>query len=123
MFKEIPSPMGGNMWIGDIKQNDDGYSAVQSFIKKFPHENWSLSIFDTISQSNIEIECDISDMPFIVSHIYNMENGYPMIFIGENPMSESYVVGMNCTKGQLSIPGVYKVENKKLIQKMKYPSK
>lgn len=30
-------------------------------------------------------------------------------------MSESYVVGMPCTRGRLNIPGIYKVENGKLI--------
>ena len=30
-------------------------------------------------------------------------------------MTESYVVGMPCTRGALNIPGVYKAENGKLI--------
>ena len=38
-----------------------------------------------------------------------------MSFIGENQMTESYVVGMPCTRGALNIPGMYKAENGKLI--------
>lgn len=34
-----------------------------------------------------------------------------MMFIGENIMSRSYVVGMHFTRGVLSLPGVYKAKD------------
>jgi hypothetical protein len=45
----------------------------------------------------------------------NLEHAFPISFIGENQMTESYVVGMTCTRGALNIPGMYKAENGKLI--------
>lgn len=53
-------------------------------------------------------------MPQIVAYIYNIEHAAPMTFIGENSASESYVVGMTCTRGRFSIPGAYKAEDGKL---------
>lgn len=122
---ELPSPMGGVMWkghlsglddAGDSLRINDGYSTMKAFIEEHKHVGWTLSIFDTISEYTIEIDCrDLAEMPKIVSIIYHYEKAEPIAFIGENPMSESYVVGMPCTRGRLNIPGIYKVENGKLI--------
>lgn len=122
---ELPSPMGGVMWKGHLSGIDDtgdslrintGYSAMKAFVEEHAHVGWTLSIFDTIKGCTIEIDCcDLAEMPNIVSLVYNLEKAAPIAFIGENPMSESYVVGMPCTRGRLNIPGIYKVENGKLI--------
>lgn len=122
---ELPSPMGGVMWkghlsglddTGDSLRINDGYSTMKAFIEEHEHVGWTLSIFDTITEYTIEIDCcDLAEMPKIVSLVYNLEKAAPIAFIGENPMSESYVVGMPCTRGRLNIPGIYRVENGKLI--------
>ena len=46
--------------------------------------------------------------------MYNLEHAAPITFIGENPASESYVVGMCCTRGRLAFPGIYRAEGGKL---------
>lgn len=89
---------------------------MKSFVEEHAHAGWTLSIFDASTRSTIEIDCsDLSEMPKIVSYIYTLERAAPMTFIGENPMSKSYVVGMKCTCGRLNILGVYKAKNGKLI--------
>lgn len=111
---ELRHPMGGVMWKG--KGIKTGYSAMQAFVEKYPHFGWTLSIFDTITGYTAEIECyNLAEMPKIVSRIRKLERAESIMFIGENPMSESYVVGMPCTRGRLNVPGIYKVENGKLI--------
>ena len=37
-----------------------------------------------------------------------------MTLIGENPLTESYVVGMCCTRGKLDFPGIDRAEDGKL---------
>lgn len=37
-----------------------------------------------------------------------------MTFIGENPLMESYVMGMCCMRGRLDFPGIYRAEDGKL---------
>lgn len=54
-------------------------------------------------------------MPNIAAYIYNLEHAYPMTFIGENPVTESYVIGMRCTRGRINIPSTWKAENGKLV--------
>ena len=115
-YEVVPAPFGGILWKeNDLAGMDGGLSMMKQFIEENAHENWSLSIFDSLTQSTIEIDCSMSEMPAIVAYIYNLENAYPMNFIGENQMTESYVVGMTCTRGTLNIPGMYKAENGKLI--------
>lgn len=113
-FIELPSPMGGVLWIGDLAERDAGYSMVKSFIEQHEHDGWTLSIFDALTEATIEIDCELSEIPQIVAYVYNTEHATPMTFIGENPVSESYVIGMTCTRGHFNIPGAYKAENGKL---------
>ena len=116
-YVEVPSPMGGVMWKGNnLEGFDSGYSLMDSFIKEHEHAGWSLSIFDSYTEATIEVDCDLSEMPFIVAYIYNLEHAAPITFIGENPLAESYVIGMRCTRGQINIPSMWKVENGELVE-------
>lgn len=67
-----------------------------------------MSIYNTLDGSTAEIECEVENIPRIVSFVYNLEHAYPMTFIGENPATESYVVGMRCTRGRIEMPAAYK---------------
>lgn len=115
-YVEVPSPTGGVIWKGnDLEGVDAGWSLVDNFIKEHEHPGWSLSIFDLHTKSTIEVECDLLEMPIIVAYIYNLEHAYPMTFIGENPLTESYVIGMRCTRGRIDIPSIWKAESGKLV--------
>jgi hypothetical protein len=107
--------MGGKIWRGvDLAGTDAGYSRVKEFIDRYPHENWTLSIYNTLDESNAEIDCRVEDIPQIVSFIYNLEHAYPMEFIGENPLTNCYVIGMTLTKGRIQAPGVYSADSGRL---------
>ena len=43
-------------------------------------------------------------------------------FIGENPLSESYVIGMRCTRGRIDLPGTYRDAGGKLVPTSAAPS-
>ena len=83
---------------------------VNSFINENRHDDYTLSIFDTITSKTIEIECLVSEMPKIVDYIYHLEKGTPLTFIGVNSLSDSYVVGMSISRGRIDF-GCYKVED------------
>lgn len=115
-YTACPSPMGGVMWKGNLAGHGAGYTAVRSFIDGHRHEGWTLSIYDAVTNSTAEIDCGLPEMPEIVAHVYNLEHATPMLFVGENPVSESYVVGMTCTRGRIAIPGLYKAEGNNLVR-------
>ena len=107
--------MGGKIWRGDdLAGRDAGYTRVKEFIERYPHKNWSLSIYNLLDESMAEIDCPFEEIPKITSFIYNLEHAYPMTFIGENPVSGSYVIGMTLTRGRIQTPGIYRAENGKL---------
>lgn len=107
--------MGGKIWRGDdLAGKDAGYTRVEEFIERYPHKNWSLSIYNLLDESTAEIDCPFDEIPKIASFVYNLEHAYPMTFIGENPVSESYVIGMTLTRGRIQTPGIYRAENGKL---------
>lgn len=115
-YSETISPMKGDI-LWKIKDNALALGGivelVDSFINENKHENYTLSIFDTITSKTIEIECPVSEMSKIVDYIYRLEKGTPLTFIGVNSLSDSYVVGMAISRGRIDF-GCYKTENGKL---------
>lgn len=113
-----PAQMPGAFWkIDDIDLaiTDGGYRLMEQFIKEHLHDDFTLSIYDATTQSTAEIYCSLEEMPQIVSDVYYLERATPMMFIGENILSRSYVVGMHCARGELSFPGVYKAKDGRLL--------
>ena len=100
----------------DLAITDGGRSFMKKFIEQYRHEEYSLSLFDQLSNRTIEIEAKLQDMPDIVSEIYNIEHAAPLYFIGDNELTKSYVVGMNMAKGIIEF-GNYIYENGKLNKK------
>lgn len=65
------------------------------------------------TQKTVDIVCNLNEMPEIAERIYHLEHASPLTFIGDNPVSESYVVGMTFTQGRIEF-GNYKYEYGKL---------
>ena len=108
--------MGGAIWKGrNLAGSDGGFSVVEKFVSFHRHDGWSLVIHDLVTNGTAEIICPVAEMPRIVSYVYNLEHASVITFIGENPVTDSYVVGMPCTRGRIRVHSVYKAENGKLI--------
>jgi len=89
------------------------FDTVQKFLDTYPHDDYTLSIFDTLANwSGVEVMCDYAEMLKIIMFIYSTEHAEPIEWIGENPVSKSYVVAMPLTRGR--IHGHYVAENGKL---------
>ena len=114
-YVTCPSPMGGVLWKGDLAAHDVGFTAVRAFIDGHMHKGWTLSIYDAVTGGAAEIDCELPEIPEIVAYVYNLEHAAPMLVVGESPVTESYVVGMTCTRGRIAIPGMCKAEDGKLV--------
>lgn len=112
------SVFGGKRWhISPNASLEENMQLVHEFFNAHVHEGWSLSIFNTLESglnNTAEIDCPFSEMSAIVEFLFHQEKAYPIEWIGENPVSKSYVVGMPCYRGRLSIPGLYKAKNGRL---------
>ena len=110
--KTFSSMTGDTLW--KIKDNGLALGGIvelmYSFISENRYEDYTLSIFDTMTAKTIEIECPVSEMPKIVDYIYHCEKGTPLTFIGVNSLSNSYIVGMSISRGRIDF-GCYKVED------------
>lgn len=107
---------GDALWIindVDLAITDGGISITEEFIDKNKHEDYTLSVYDEMTQKTIEVEANINEMPIIISDIYRIEHATPMTFIGVNKLTKSYVVGMTLAKGHIEF-GNYKYIDGKL---------
>lgn len=112
------SMYGGKLWrISPNASLEEDVQLVHEFLNAHVHDGWSLSIFNTLASgkgNTAEIDCPFSEMGTIIEYLFHLEKAYPIEWIGENPISESYVVGMPCYRGRLSVPGLYKAKNGRL---------
>lgn len=114
--KETMHPITNDvMWIiDDISLASGGlFSLIEQFITQYPYQDFSLSIYDNETEHAIGIICDMDEMPQIVEHIYHLEKGTPLTFVGVNSVSKSYVVGMSISQGRIEF-GCYKADKGKL---------
>lgn len=117
---EIHPLTGDNLWIVqdlDLKETKQIKNLMQKFIDLYNQPDFNLSIFDTLTNNTIQINVNLQDLPDLVDYIYTSENAGPISFIGENSLTNSYIVGMELTfSKQIKCPGMYEYKNKKLIE-------
>ena len=63
----------------------------------------------------MEVICDFDSMMDVIFYVVNVEHDFPA-WIGVNELSDSYVVGLNFTRGHLHTPSVCKWKGGKLIE-------
>lgn len=115
LYVEENHPLTGDaMWRFQCS-GIEALKILKCFLDKYPHPDYSLSVFDTLSRmSRIEIlDVPFEDIVQIVGFIYHQEHAEPIFWVGVNSWSDSYVVAMPLTRGRIC--GRYKVVDKKLV--------
>ena len=80
---------------------------MQKFIDLYNQPGFNLSIFDTLTNNTIQINANLQDIPDFVDYIYTSENAVPISFIGENSLTNTYIVGMELAfSKQIKCPGM-----------------
>lgn len=97
-----------------LTPGEDGFKEIEDFLNKRYRKDYTLSIFDGLSQATIEIlPCSLSEMLDVIHYVSSVEHNFPR-WIGINHLSESYVVGMNFTRGKLRTESVAEWKEEKL---------
>lgn len=118
LYKKAINPIfGGNMWL----MNPNAWIMekipylIDCFVKEYYHTNWSLSVYDINEEQTAEIDCKPSEIKEVMGIVCSYEHISEMSFIGENPITKSYVVGVACTRGCLKLSKCYRYDNGKLV--------
>ncbi len=92
------------------------FKEIEMYFNSNKKDNYTLSIYDEMSQSTIEIICSFDQMLSVIMLVTDMEHDFPD-WIGMNELTDSYVVGMNFTRGNLHTPNVYEYKDGKLAER------
>lgn len=107
---------GELMWL--CEYTPESVLLVEKFIKENYHENYTLSIFDSVTNRTLEIVNPVNEIidevTKIIDFVSNTEHTF-VKFIGINSISNSYVVGVDFTRGRIPVPSFYRCENGKLV--------
>ena len=93
----------------------EGLKEIRDFLKKNYREDYTLSIFDILEGYALEVVCDFENMLDVIAYVVNLEHDFPA-WIGINELSESYVVGLNFTRGHISTMSVYEWKNNRPVK-------
>ena len=119
MYKVSSHPMTGDpLWVVDdvdLATHDAGERFVKDFIAQYRHDEYTLSIFDSLTNQTVEIMCEVDNMPRIVAYLYHLEHS-SLSFIGLNSLTKSYVVGMYLTRGRIEVGSTYRDEGGRLVK-------
>lgn len=99
-----------------LTYGNEGFKEIEEFLKDNYDKDYTLSIFDMIEQATIEVICDFDQMLDVIMYVSNAEHDFPA-WIGKNELSESYVVGINFTRGNLTTPSVCEWKGGRLVKK------
>ena len=84
----------------------EGLAEIGEFLVENRHEGYTLSLYNMMEECTAEIACSKEDMLAAIGAAVDLEHDFPS-WIGVNEMTESYVVGLNFTRGNLETPGLY----------------
>lgn len=101
----------------ELTYGEEGFNEIKDFLKKNTYDDYTLSIYDIMSQATMEIQCSIEEMLNIIMFVSEKEHDFPE-WIGVNELSDSYVVGMNFTRGFFQVPSIYVAKDGKLEKKL-----
>lgn len=97
-----------------LTYGNEGFKEIKDFLKNNYHEGYTLSIFNNLEQATVEIACDFDSMVEVITYVTNVEHDFPE-WIGVNELSDSYVLGMNFTRGSIKTPSVCEWKNGRLV--------
>ena len=101
-----------------LTYGNEGFKEIRKFLERNYHQDYTLSIYDTLGQDAVEVICDYDSMVDVIAYVSNAEHDFPE-WIGVNDLSESYVVGMSFTRGNIKTSSVYEWREKSLLSKVK----
>ena len=94
----------------------EGFKEIQDFLKQNYHKDYTLSIYNNCEQATVEVICAYEEMLDVIMYVTNMEHDFPA-WIGVNELSDSYVVGMDFTRGRLHTPSICEWKEGRLVEK------
>lgn len=99
-----------------LTYGNDGFKEIHEFLKQNYHNDYTLSIYNNCEQATVEVICAYEDMLDVIIYAANMEHDFPA-WICVNELSDSYVVGINFTRGHLHTPSICEWKDGRLVEK------
>ncbi len=98
-----------------LSNGTKSFDEIKNYLLKNYKEEYTLSLYDMITEETAEIECTKEDILSAIMLATDMEHDFPE-WIGINELTNSIVVGMNFTKGNLKTNCFYEYNERKFIK-------
>lgn len=99
-----------------LTYGNESFKEIQDFLKQNYHKDYTLSIYNSCEQATVEVICAYEEMLDVIMYVTNVEHDFPA-WIGVNELSDSYVVGIDFTRGHLHTPSICEWKEGRLVEK------
>lgn len=99
-----------------LTYGNQGFKEIHEFLKQNYHKDYTLSLYNSCEKAAAEIICDYEDMLDVIIYVTNVEHDFPS-WIGVSEVSDSYVVGIDFTRGYLHTLSTYEWKGDRLVEK------
>jgi hypothetical protein len=86
-----------------LDQGPEGLDEIKEYLNKNKTEGYTLSIFNMLEGTTIEIVCNFDQMIDVIRYFALIEHDWPA-WINKNNDTRSYIVAMNFTRGCIKTP-------------------
>lgn len=100
----------------ELTYGNVGFKEIKEFLEQNYHKDYTLSIYNNCEQATVEVICAFEEMLDVIMYVTNVEHDFPA-WIGVNELSDSYVVGMDFTRGHLHTPSICEWKEGRLVEK------
>ncbi len=98
-----------------LSNGPKSFDEIKNYLLKNYKKGYTLSLYDMNEEEAAEIECAKEDILSAIMLATDMEHDFPE-WIGINELTNSIVVGMNFTRGNLKTSCFYKYNERKFIK-------
>lgn len=96
-----------------LTYGNEAFEEIKAFLKNYHREGYTLSIFNMAENNAVDVNCKFDEIIDVIVRVSEIEHDFPS-WIGINELSDSYVVGMNFTRGIIHTPAIYRYKNGEL---------
>ena len=97
-----------------LKYGEEGFKQIETFLKNNKKNGYRLTIYDNLSKDTVDVCCEPAEMLDVLRFVSSIEKDFP-IWIGTNKFTQSYLVNMSFSRGEIPTASTIRWHKDKVI--------
>lgn len=90
-------------FVQKVEYGFNGLTEIAQYAKNHSEPDYTLALYDILTDCEMSVKCDLSQITQIVSYVSTIEHDFPA-WVGIDTDTKQYVVGLQFTRGRFPVP-------------------